>query len=146
MRHLYRYILVKVQSLHLSLRIICKSGVYWMINRWPSFLAVVLIWLLPTPSPSPVSKLTLSVFLCLAGRAYWRGRWWGRSQIIQRRESPVLYKSFKNLCRKSLIIGFSRRRSPEAPKERPQLKLQKRTEPKVGVFQKREPIVHFLLL
>ncbi len=35
-----------------------------------------MIWLLPHPSHSPVSKLSLlyTVFVCVVGRAYWRGK------------------------------------------------------------------------
>ncbi len=48
--------------------------------------------------PPPISRQPV-VFLCVAGRAYprERGRGWGRSQIIWRRESLVLYKSFNIL-------------------------------------------------
>ncbi len=53
--------------------------------------------LAPPPPPSPVIKLCLSFsfFLCVAGRVYWREgeRGWGRSQILRRAESVVLYKS-----------------------------------------------------
>ncbi len=49
----------------------------------------------PLP-PHPVSKLSL--FLCIAGRAYCRERGWAWSQIIRPRESPALYKPFSNLC------------------------------------------------
>ncbi len=46
-----------------------------MIYREQGFLAVVCFGSSPTPSPSPVSKfLSLSVFLCVAGRAYWLER------------------------------------------------------------------------
>jgi hypothetical protein len=60
------------------------------------------------PAPSPVSKLSLlPVFLCVVGRAYRRerrGRGWGRSQIIRRRESLVLYKSFN-----PLVLTYTRK-------------------------------------
>ncbi len=48
--------------------------------------------------------LSLSVFLCVAGRAYWEG--WGegggggKSQVIRQRENMALYKSFNPLCSK----------------------------------------------
>ncbi len=59
-------------------------------------------WLLPHsfPPPPSASCLSFSVFLCVAGRAYWwerREKGWGRSQNIRRRESLVLYKSFNTL-------------------------------------------------
>ncbi len=69
-------------------------------SSWgPRFLAVVRFGSSPTPSPpppTPVSELSyFSVFLCVAGQIYWRET--GRSQIKQRRESLVLYKSFNTL-------------------------------------------------
>jgi hypothetical protein len=69
-----------------------------MIYRGPDFLATVWFGSSPSP-PSPASCLSFSVFLCVAGPAYWwekRGR--GRSQIIRRRGSLVLYKAFNTLC------------------------------------------------
>jgi hypothetical protein len=54
----------------------------------------------PTHFPSHFSKLSLfSVFLCVAGRAYWReeGGGWARSQIKLPRESLALYKLFNTL-------------------------------------------------
>jgi hypothetical protein len=53
----------------------------WIIYSGPGFLAVRrMIWLLP-PLPS-VSCLSFSVFLCVAFRAYWHWRGWGRSQAF----------------------------------------------------------------
>ncbi len=58
----------------------------------------------PPPPPLPFSSqqvVSLSVFLCMVGRAYWLwggARGWGRSQIIRPpRERLVLYKSFNSL-------------------------------------------------
>jgi hypothetical protein len=48
---------------------------YWMIYRWPGFLAVIRFGSVHNPSPPPLpsaSCLSFSVFLCVAGRAYWR--------------------------------------------------------------------------
>jgi hypothetical protein len=78
---------------------------YWIIYRGPGFFAVVRIGSTPTPSPPPLpsaSCLSFSVFLFVAGRAYKRERGggyrgWGRSQIMRRGESLVLYKSFSTL-------------------------------------------------
>ncbi len=49
----------------------------------------------PQLSPCAVSKLSLLVFRCVAGRAYLRGGGGGlgRTQIIKRRESLVFHKS-----------------------------------------------------
>ncbi len=55
---------------------------------------------LPLPS---ASCIFFSVFLCVADRAYWRRRGWGRSQIIQRRESLVLFKTFNTLWTGSIV-------------------------------------------
>ncbi len=75
---------------------------YWMVNIGPGFLAVV--WFGSTPmSPPPLpsaSCLSISVLLCVTSKAYWQeggGKRWGRSQIIWRRESLSLYKSFYTL-------------------------------------------------
>ncbi len=69
----------------------------WMIYRGPGFLSFVYFG---SPPPLPAAScLSFSVFLCVAGRAYWReGVEGGRCQIIRRRESMVLYKSFNTLC------------------------------------------------
>jgi hypothetical protein len=53
-----------------------------------------MIWLLPHPSPSPVSKIELA-----DGRG---GR--ERSQIIRRRESLILFKSFNSLISKLALL------------------------------------------
>jgi hypothetical protein len=74
---------------------------YWMIYRGPGFLAVVWFGISPTPShtTSPVSKLSLFLSLPVCRRSSLLtekgGR--GRSQIMGRRESLVLYKSFNTL-------------------------------------------------
>jgi hypothetical protein len=72
---------------------------YWMIYRWPCFLAVV--WFGSSPTPFLVTScLSFSIFLCVAGRAYWRERGergWRRSQIIRGRESLVLSKNYSIL-------------------------------------------------
>ncbi len=59
--------------------------------------------LAPPPTPSLVKKLSLILFLCVAGRAFGRERGKGRGMeeepwYIRRRESLVLYKSFTTLC------------------------------------------------
>jgi hypothetical protein len=54
---------------------------YWMIRRGPGFLAVVWFGSSPTPLYPPLSSpcfLCSSVFLCVAGRAYWRERGGGK--------------------------------------------------------------------
>jgi hypothetical protein len=64
-----------------------------------------MIWFLPPPPPpSPVIKLSLFlflVFLCIAGRTYWRERGrrgGGGAKLYDRpRESLVLYKPFNTL-------------------------------------------------
>ncbi len=63
----------------------------WMIFRGPGFLAVICFGSTPT---------SFSVFLCVAGRAYWQeigGRGWVGSRIIRPEESPALYKSLNNI-------------------------------------------------
>jgi hypothetical protein len=59
-----------------------------------------MIWLLPTPLPLLPSEscFSFSVFLCAAGRAYWRERVGGVGEepSKRRRESLVLYESFKD--------------------------------------------------
>jgi hypothetical protein len=69
-----------------------------MIYRGPNFFAIV--WFSSSPIPFPhlpcASCLSFSVFMCIVGQAYRRERGsrggWGRSQIIRRPESLVLYK------------------------------------------------------
>ncbi len=72
-----------------------------MFYRGPGLLAVVWFGLAPStpPSPPPLSKLSLSQSSCVSPveLTYGRGRGWERSQIRQRRESLVLYKSFNAL-------------------------------------------------
>jgi hypothetical protein len=56
--------------------------------------------------PSSVSKL--SIFLSLpeiAGRAYWRGRGWGRSQNVWLRKSLVLYKSVNDSILSARVLA-----------------------------------------
>ncbi len=65
---------------------------YWMIYRWPCFLAVV--WFGSFPPPLPLARcLSFLFFLCVASRAYRRGGGPNR----KRRESLVLYKSSNTL-------------------------------------------------
>jgi hypothetical protein len=61
------------------------------------------------PPPTAVSKLSLS-FSVFPGRAYrgGRGEGVGRSQIIRRRGSLVLYKSFNTLCPERIEEGYRR--------------------------------------
>ncbi len=72
----------------------------WMIYTGPGFFAVAWFGSSPTPTPSPVSKherdtqKTEKERQLADGRG---GRGWGWSQIIRRRESLVLDKSFKTL-------------------------------------------------
>jgi hypothetical protein len=78
-----------------------RTREYWMIYRWPVFLAVVWFGSSLTPSPPAVSKLSLFLSLPVCRRlsiitGEGGGRW-GRSQIIRRRESLVLHKSFNTL-------------------------------------------------
>ncbi len=53
-----------------SLKLLIRD--YWMIYRRPGFLAVVDFGSSPTHLSS-ASCLSFSFFLCVAGRAYWRG-------------------------------------------------------------------------
>ncbi len=56
-----------------------------------------MISILPYPPFSPVSKLSIFLSLLVCRQSpYWRGRL-GSSQIIRRRESLALYKSFNTL-------------------------------------------------
>ncbi len=68
---------------------------YWMIYRGPDFLAV--LWF----GSSPVIKMSLFLSLPVCRRSSLRRErgWKGleRSQIIRRRESLVIYKSFNTL-------------------------------------------------
>ncbi len=70
-----------------------------MIEWGPGFLAVVWYKLQLPPPPCPsASCLSLSVFLCVSGRASWReGRGYALSRIIRQQESLALYKLFKTL-------------------------------------------------
>jgi hypothetical protein len=73
----------------------------WMIYRGPSFLSVLCFGSTPAPSPPPLPTancVSFSVFLCVAGPAYWPARG-GRvgSRIIRMQESFVLYKLFNTL-------------------------------------------------
>ncbi len=71
-----------------------------MICRGPGFLAVAWFGSSPTPSP-PISNLSLFLSLSVCrwpSLLIWgRRRGWGRSQIMRRRVSGVLYKSFSTL-------------------------------------------------
>jgi hypothetical protein len=68
---------------------------YCMIYKGPGFLAVARFGSSPTPSPPPLISL-LSVSDTQEDwereSTCWWKRGWGRSQIIRRRESLVLYK------------------------------------------------------
>jgi hypothetical protein len=67
---------------------------YWMIYRGPDF---GLVWLLLPPLTS-ASCISVSVFLCVAGRAYWmREGAVEEPNHIWRRDSSVLYKSLDTL-------------------------------------------------
>ncbi len=77
---------------------------YWMIYSMEdqAFLRLYDSTLRPPPSPHPpsASDIIFSFFLCVASWAYSRERGrrgWARSQIIRRRESLALYKSFNTL-------------------------------------------------
>ncbi len=69
---------------------------YWMVYRGPSFLGVA--WFAPPPDPPPFSVSKLSLFLilpvCRRSISLMVGTGWGRSRIIRRRESLVLFKPF----------------------------------------------------
>jgi len=72
-----------------------------MYYRGPGFLAVVRFGSVPTSSPSPVSKSTADTQEdfereTTCGRESGR-EGWGRSQIIRRRESLVLYNRLNAL-------------------------------------------------
>ncbi len=85
---------------------ILQNRELWVIYRGPDHLAVVWFGSPPTPLlPTLLSEtcLSFSVFLCIAGRHFWRESegGWAKSQIIRRRESLALYKSFNVLrCEK----------------------------------------------
>jgi len=72
-----------------------------MIYRGQGFHAFV--WFSSSPTPFPplpsASCLSFSVFLCVAGRAYWGEKWVGDgwNQIIRPRERLALYKPFNTL-------------------------------------------------
>jgi len=71
----------------------------------------------PLPSSSlipPANCLSLSVLLCVTGRAYWRERG-GRSQIIRQRESLVLCKSLYTLWLSHITVRLSQQPSPSHP-------------------------------
>ncbi len=79
------------------------KSIEWFIED-QAFSPRRMIWLLPRPLPlSHQHDVSLSqVFLCVAGRAYWRGRGGGGGgggggaeggEVIRRRKSLVLYKS-----------------------------------------------------
>ncbi len=79
---------------------VAAESIEWFIDDQAFFPTYVLA---PSPPPSrrpPASCLSLSVFLGVAGQAYWGRRedGGGGSQIVRRRESLVLYKSFNTLC------------------------------------------------
>jgi hypothetical protein len=88
-----------------------KSSPEWFILEYQA----VLRWYdsAPLPNPSPFSRQQVvslfPVFLCVAGRVYWRergeGGGGGRFQIIRPRESLVLYKTFNTLWRYLLKIS-----------------------------------------
>ncbi len=69
----------------------CEDREYWMIYRGPGFLPIV--WFGPSPSPSSVGILSLfSKSSSVSQVELTDGRGGGgRSQIIQQRESLVLY-------------------------------------------------------
>ncbi len=73
-----------------------------MFYREPSFLAVVCFG--TSPPPPSAGFLCFWGCLCVAGRAYWRKRGWGRSKIIRRREILVLFESFNNFWIFSILI------------------------------------------
>ncbi len=80
-----------------------------MIYRGPSFVAVV--WFGSSPF-SPVSKLDWRQTARQRKRdnlltGHW-GREWTRSQIIRRRESPILYKTFNTLWLLSSLAWLTR--------------------------------------
>ncbi len=79
-----------------------------MIYRGPGFLAVVGFCSSPTASIlSHQQVVSLSQSSCV--RASWRGvRGRGRSQIIRRRESPVLYKTCNTLWMDQCIAAAPR--------------------------------------
>ncbi len=79
-------------------RTIERSREYLMICRWPGFLAVV--WFGSPPLLPSASCLSFILFLCVVGRAYWRGMGWEgvREEPNQRPpESLVFYTSFNIL-------------------------------------------------
>ncbi len=83
---------------------------YWIIYRGPDFLrSYDLAPRHPLP-PSTVGNVSLSVILCVAGRAYWReegGRGLAKRQIIRPWESLSLYKSFNTLRVRVTLYNFN---------------------------------------
>jgi hypothetical protein len=93
-------------------RYISQCREYWMIYRGLGFL--VIEWFSSSPNPhSLVSELSLFLSIPVCRRSSWmtgEGRQvWGRNQIIRRRESHVLYRSFITLCR--IVFLFKSRQN-----------------------------------
>ncbi len=63
---------------------VCHSREYLMIIEDRAFLRSYDSAPHPPHSPSPAATcLSFSVFQCVAGRAYWRGRGWAKSQTTK---------------------------------------------------------------
>ncbi len=84
-----------------------SSREYWMIHRGPGFLVVE--WFGTPPTTPPVLPwtrcLSFSVFLSVAGQAYWQEK--GReAKLCEPRVSLVLYISFNTLWARSSSCSF----------------------------------------
>jgi hypothetical protein len=101
LRNITEIIISKLDSVRGCERVVQRV---WNVYRGPCKLSRRrMIWLLPPPplppSPPSVRKLPLFLSLPVCRQSSLRrvGRGWGRSQIIRRRESLVLYKLFNPL-------------------------------------------------
>ena len=94
-RHILRVVVI----------VIHQAREYWMIYRWPGFLADVLFGLSPlsrsfSPLPSETLSLFLSLPVCRRSSLLAEGDGVGEEPNHNPRERLALYKSFNTLCTK----------------------------------------------